>query len=812
MEKIQIYVSPTGNDAAAGTREAPLATLTGARNYLRKQNCTGGATVTFLEGVYSFRETVNFSTEDSGNSENPIVYEGEGNVIFSGGASISHDHLGEVTDAAMAGRMPEPEKVKALDLRSLGLDPEKTMGAVENTPRFYVGKNIADKAYIPARFPNWERVGGRKGPYLSCEKITGFEKEPGAGKDQMRLCFHFDDPDTARPKLEKWTESALTDAYIYGYFWHQWVYNRYIPLYGDIGEGTLTAALHADCKEVPHSNCYEKLGETTGHRRRLFVSNLPEELDDAGEYYYDRKNRILYFIPLDDFTAETEMTVSVYDKPGVWVQGAENITFRNIRFSYFVRHPLQVSESKSIVFDGCEISHSSGRAAYVEKSSDCKFISCDIFDHTTGGILFQSCGDRYNLVASGNEVRNCIIQYISEIVPLYKPSVQCIDCCGVTIKGNTIFGHAHALIIITGVNDILIEDNLFEEACKDVDDASAVYWGRDPSDLGIVVRNNFFRNIGNKEATYALSSIYIDDMATGGEIYNNVFYNAAFISDEKMDFLTCPYAMMLNKTQFNKAYNNIVVNTYPDQKPCNLFGEPSFVHWMTSLYDIEKSQDVSYDLRGPWYDVLKSQGFLTPTWREHYRNTHWAGMWDYVNEDIYQRIEDYRNAYGPENREKANIDIMWAIYNEMWDHHTEEGEYYSGTFKEYYKERYHEDLKDKMEDFETCLPTDSASTGSHIFWKMVYHKLFMRSSNILENNITVGMSRDYLNADGTLKGKVMNGFRKNYHPVTDKLENGESMFVKFGENFDLTVDGLKEIHKHIPEFHNFSVKNAGAKR
>lgn len=74
------------------------------------------------------------------------------------------------------------------------------------------------------------------------------------------------------------------------------------------------------------------------------------------------------------------------------------------------------------------------------------------------------------------------------------------------------------------------------------------------------------------------------------------------------------------------------------------------------------------------------------------------------------------------------------------------------------------------------------------------------------------MCRDYLNKDETLMGKVMNGFPKNYNPFTEKLENGESMFVDYGTDFTLTVDGLKEVHKHIPEFHNFSVKNAGAQR
>jgi len=795
MKKVQIYVSPNGDDTAAGTREAPLATLEGAKNYLRNLSRTAGATVTFLEGVYRFQKSVVFTDEDSGCDGMPVVYEGEGNVVFSGGAYICHSRLSEVTDTAMAERLPDPMKVKALDLTHLALDPDKTLGAIENTPRFYAG----DQFYETARYPNREIWDGRNGPYLYSEKINVFEVEPGGRREHNRIQFHYDSEEV-KPYLSKWTAEVLEDAYIYGFFWHQWSYGRYKPLLADAEKNILTAAFHR--------NGYDETGESKGKRRRQFITNLPEELDCAGEYYYDRKKGILYFIPYADFSDDTEMVISLLDVPAVKVEGAKNLLFKNIQFSHFVKQAILIDDADTVVFEGCEISHTADRPALIQNSYRCKFISCDVFDHATGGIRFNNCGNRYDLIHSGNAVINCVLHHVTQIWTVYYPAIECVNCCGVLIKGNTISKSHHAHIILTGVNDIWIEDNIIEEACLDTDDVGAVYWGRDPSDLGIVIRGNLFRNIGNLEADYMVSGVYIDDKATGAEIYNNVFYNTGEISHEKMDVLTNAYAIVQNNGQFLHAYNNIFIGTYVDQKPTILFTSMAYIIWMTWLYGMDESP-----WKDTWYKLLEETGFLTDTWREHYKNTVWAGMWDYVNEDIYNRIEEYRAAHADQDKQKTEAAISWLVFDEAWDHITEEGTYYPGTFMEFCKEYYGEELKESLDDFETRLPTDlNSAVGSHVFWKLIYHKLSIRTTSVFRNNLSIGMDRSYLNADGTLRGNVMNGFRQNYLPFTDKLTNGESMFVKYGEDFTLTPDGIKEVHKHIPEFHNFSVNNAGAKR
>lgn len=85
-----IYVAPSGDDAAAGTRRAPLATLDGARQrvrQVRKERPGEPVTVEFAGGEYALREPVVFGPEDSGSAAAPVAYaaaKGARPVFFGG--------------------------------------------------------------------------------------------------------------------------------------------------------------------------------------------------------------------------------------------------------------------------------------------------------------------------------------------------------------------------------------------------------------------------------------------------------------------------------------------------------------------------------------------------------------------------------------------------------------------------------------------------------------------------------------------------------------------------------------------------------
>ncbi|MBQ6120059.1 MAG: hypothetical protein IJK98_12555, partial [Clostridia bacterium] len=89
-----LYVSPDGNDTAAGTLGAPLKTVAAAKERLKALKGTLGegekVTVWLRGGRYAFDDTLSFTAEDLPNVTY-AAYNGE-EVVFSGAKEITGFH------------------------------------------------------------------------------------------------------------------------------------------------------------------------------------------------------------------------------------------------------------------------------------------------------------------------------------------------------------------------------------------------------------------------------------------------------------------------------------------------------------------------------------------------------------------------------------------------------------------------------------------------------------------------------------------------------------------------------------------------
>ena len=85
----EIYVSPAGDDTAPGTFAAPLATLAGAKEYLKahKENYPNGAKIVFRAGTYTFGEEAAFTAADLP-GVSFCAYENE-EVVFSAAVPLT---------------------------------------------------------------------------------------------------------------------------------------------------------------------------------------------------------------------------------------------------------------------------------------------------------------------------------------------------------------------------------------------------------------------------------------------------------------------------------------------------------------------------------------------------------------------------------------------------------------------------------------------------------------------------------------------------------------------------------------------------
>lgn len=86
-----IYVSPSGNDAASGTLSAPLATIEKARDMADIVKASGPVNVYLMGGTYYLTAPVIFGTSNSGTATAPITfrsYNGQ-KAIISGGVKVT---------------------------------------------------------------------------------------------------------------------------------------------------------------------------------------------------------------------------------------------------------------------------------------------------------------------------------------------------------------------------------------------------------------------------------------------------------------------------------------------------------------------------------------------------------------------------------------------------------------------------------------------------------------------------------------------------------------------------------------------------
>ncbi|MEI7947791.1 MAG: hypothetical protein WCJ02_13910, partial [bacterium] len=134
-EGVTLYVSPKGQDIWSGTlvtpnkekTDGPLATLTGARDTLRRLRNSGklpnGATIQLQNGRYEQLTPVIFKDEDSGTAAAPIIFTAtpQGTVRITGGVMLWQ--MKTLTSSNVLQRLPEVArgKVQVISLPAQGL-------------------------------------------------------------------------------------------------------------------------------------------------------------------------------------------------------------------------------------------------------------------------------------------------------------------------------------------------------------------------------------------------------------------------------------------------------------------------------------------------------------------------------------------------------------------------------------------------------------------------------------------------------------------------------------------------------------------
>ncbi|TXK83784.1 right-handed parallel beta-helix repeat-containing protein [Paenibacillus sp. N3.4] len=366
-ETYTFYVGNNGKDTNPGTLDEPFATLEHARQAIRqfKQQVNGQFTVLVREGTYYFENTLTFEPEDSGSEGVVITYQaypGE-KVILSGGRRI----VGEWR--------PYRDGIVVCELS----DWAET--DISFTQLFVDGRR-----QTRARYPKADTAGTKAGGML----------HPAASKLVWpHTQFKFD-PATFTKKRWSNPQEAIVHILAKNYWGNlQWQV-------ADIDWDANTVYLGKGGYQI---NDIMQGEDATGidERSLYYIENVFEELDSPGEWYCNRQEKKLYWMPQEDVDIHNTVVEVSGLKRLLQFKGSQETPVHHIRLSGFqIAHTettfLEAYEAPSL---GDWTIHRGG-AVYFEGSEHCVVEHC-FFDAVGGNAIFLS---NYNLgnILYGNKI------------------------------------------------------------------------------------------------------------------------------------------------------------------------------------------------------------------------------------------------------------------------------------------------------------------------------------------------------------------------------------------------------------------------
>ncbi|MCT4587431.1 MAG: right-handed parallel beta-helix repeat-containing protein [Carboxylicivirga sp.] len=567
--EIDIFVAMDGSDNATGRQQQPLATLSAALDKIKQiEPDKGPFTIYLMGGIYQLKETM---VVDETFPENLTIRSWKGEEVrLSGGTHIDPRFVEPVKGSSYQHyfRNADVENIWMVDLKKIGIDNYgqlRNVGFARPYGAAWLELFINHQPGQLARWPNDSTVAmGEVLDEGSIPRQGDFSNRGGQ--------FRFD---VERPK--EWKHSS--DIWIAGYFRHGYADDAIRLAHIDTLNGIFTTdkpTLYGFGSGKPWN--------------RWYAYNVLEELDRQGEYYLDREHGRLFFYAMK-FPENIE--VSLLDQALMALEGAKGVVVDGITFECARGMGIYMEMSEDCRIQNCHFRNLGSVAVCIGKGiepftdylhegsgrpvsrtigswqqhiySNTLFnreagfnngiINCTITNTGAGGIHLGG-GDRSTLKSGNNFVEYCKISNFNRLEKSYRAGVD-ISGVGNRISACEIYNAPSMAILLHG-NDHLMEYNNIHNVCLEVDDQGALYYGRDPSEYGHIVRHNYFHHLG---AEHRVTAVYHDDGACGMEVTGNIFYKAGTLSaliGGGLDnvyrnnlFIACPTAIHIDNRMQN---------------------------------------------------------------------------------------------------------------------------------------------------------------------------------------------------------------------------------------------------------------------
>lgn len=499
----EIYVSKTKSG------ENVFSSIEDARDYLRTNLKDVAVNVIIDGGEYNISSALLFTSSDARTTYTRVKYIAKDceEVIISGGNKIANQYISPVTDTDILNRVyvDVKDRLVEIDLAGAGVNDD----IISFTNNYIEGKSLT----VPYVYLNGE-----------LQTLAQWPNEGFAKYIYENSVLSCEDTD----KLSRW--STAEDLYLKGYFISTW-FGKWIKV------NSVTTSINVSDTNIENSTA----------NNRFKAVNLLEEIDVSGEWFIDKENKKMYYLPPHTLTDADVLEIGGIRDDIIRVEGAKNITFENLtiekNFDAAIlgsnkaeetkySNGIEIKASDSINVQGCIIRNSAvNGVAAISNSKNIWIDGCRIYNTGFDGVV--AAGQNADTLESTNYiVSNCHISDVSlNSMQNYGSAIR-LNSTGALAENNLIHNMRAAAINYVGSENV-IRNNEIYNASTEIADSGAVYTGRRWDSVGNIIEKNYIHQIGpvenvGKEIWY----LYFDDAHAGNIARSNILVgrNETFVN------------------------------------------------------------------------------------------------------------------------------------------------------------------------------------------------------------------------------------------------------------------------------------------
>lgn len=547
-EEKDYFVSPSGDDTAAGTMGKPFATLSGALAAAKGQALP--VVIYLREGKYPIASQIAMDsaydkiTVKPYNNEKAVIttgYDISGSSFFAASDTISQR---VINSAAKAG------------LKSVSLSDQ---GITDVGEIIEYAKN-SETSVMPVLSQDNKTM--KLAAYPDSGYVT-FGSNVSGGDGSSAMSFYV--PKTSIPNASAWSAGSI---YADGYITQDWNDSRCKVTLASSGSNYKVTAQDPSLLIAPKAS------------RRVRFLNVPEEISSRGEWYLDRSTDKLYMYPYDGFGDNSTITFNPRKtlKSLFSIDGSSFIKFENINFEHIGTEIFNIKNSNNINVENCEITDVLGTVLESADSSEIIITGNKVHDISGKGFILDD-GNAATLNKSNDYVSDNEIYRFSQDARCYNPALS-IQGYGVTVRRNKIYDSPHLAIELAGMG-FDIEYNEIYDVCNETADSGAIYGGQFPQLRENVMRYNYFHDIRNStgvSGSYRVNTVYFDDLWSACDVCSNIFSdveNGVFIGGGRSNtvknniFIDCNNSICIDSRgttyssfESTQAYANLYYSPY----------------------------------------------------------------------------------------------------------------------------------------------------------------------------------------------------------------------------------------------------------